>query len=425
MQALILAGGKGTRLGLRNMPKAMVKIGGIPILQHQVELLRRYGITDITICVEHLSEAIKEYFGTGKKFGVNIAYSEEKEPLGTAGAVKFAEKRIKGDFIVFYCDVMLGMDLAKLVRYHKKKGGEATLVLHKSDHPYDSDIVRTDSRGRVKKFMGKPKPGQKFRNLTNAAVYVMKMSVMKHIRPGYSDFGRDVFPRLVENGVAVHGYVTAEYAKDIGTRDRLEKVRGDYAAGKIIRKMAVFLDRDGVITEDANLLFKPSQVKLIKGAAEGIRMLNENGLLAIVVTNQPVVARGMCTEDDLFVIHKRLEKLLERKKARLDAIYYCPHHPDKGYPEENPAYKVICECRKPKPGMLLRAAKDFSLNLRECFMIGDKTTDIKAGSDAGCITILLKTGSGGTDGIIRIKPRHVCKNLPEAAKLIIKTHKPR
>jgi len=425
MQAVILAGGKGTRLGLDNIPKAMVKIGGIPILQHQIELLRRHEIKDIMLCVKYLSGTINEYFGNGKKFGVRITYSEEREFLGTAGAVRLAEKKIKGDFIVFYCDVMVEMDLEKLISYHKRKMGIATLVVHKSDHPYDSDIVDIDASGKIRKFW-RPDSGQKFRNLTNAAVYVMKKSVLKHINKGVKcDFGRDIFPKLVENGIPIYGYVTSEYLKDIGTHERLERVKKDYAAGKITKKPAVFLDRDGVINEDINLLFKPSQLKLIDGAAEGIRMLNENGILAIVVTNQPVVARNMCTESDLATIHEKLEKMLEKKGARLDAIYYCPHHPDKGYPEENPKYKIKCECRKPKPGMLIQASKDFAIDMKKCFMIGDKTTDIKAGRNAGCKTILVKTGSAGKDGKFNIKPDYICKSLPDAAKLIIKTHKQR
>lgn len=422
MQAVILAGGKGTRLGKNEIPKVMINIGRIPILQHQIELLRRYGITDVVLCVKHLSEKIKKHFGDGSETGVKITYSEEKEFLGTAGAVKFAEDVVKDDFILFYGDVMLNMDLAKLAEYHKNKRGLATLVVHESDHPHDSDIVDMDQNNKVKRFW-RPKPNEKFRNLTNAAVYVLNKSILKHVEEGKNlDFGKDIFPKLVEKKISIYGYVTSEYVKDMGTPERLEKVREDFEKGSIFRK-AVFLDRDGVINEEINFLYKPSQLNLIEGSAEGIKMLNENGFLVIVVTNQPVVARGMCKEEDLNLIHEKLRKILAEKGAKLDGIYYCPHHPDKGYPEENAKYKIVCECRKPKTGMIMQASKDFGLDPKKCVIVGDRKVDIRTGKNAGCKTILVKTGHGGKDDKYYEEPDYTCKNLLEAVKLIIKTYK--
>lgn len=422
MQALILAGGKGERLKDKEIPKVMIRIGELPVLHHQIALLRRCGITDVLLCVKHLSGKIREYFGDGKKFGVRITYSEEGEFLGTAGAVRFAEKKIKGDFILLYGDVMLNMNLSKLVEYHKEKGGLATLVVHESDHPHDSDIVEIDSENRARKFW-RPKPNEKFRNLTNAAVYVMKKSILKYVeRNKKSDFGKDVLPRLIESDVKIYGYVTNEYVKDMGTPERFERVRKDYENGKIFRN-AVFLDRDGVINDEINLLYKPSQLKLIEGSSEGIKMLNENGFLVIVVTNQPVVARNLCTEEDLSKIHERLEKLLAERGAKIDAIYYCPHHPDKGYPGENPKYKIDCGCRKPKPGMMIQASKDFGLDLKKCVVIGDRKTDIELGRNAGCKTILVKTGDGMNERNLNAGYDHTCENLLGAAKLIIKIYK--
>ncbi|MCD8182046.1 MAG: HAD family hydrolase [Bacteroides sp.] len=175
----------------------------------------------------------------------------------------------------------------------------------------------------------------------------------------------------------------------MGTPDRYEKVCQDVISGKVARlnkqypRAAVFLDRDGVINKEVKFLHKPEQLELIPGAAEAIRQINQKGYLAIVVTNQPVIARNMCSIEELNYIHALLETMLGKEHAYLDAIYYCPHHPDSGYPEERKEYKIICDCRKPQPGMILKAAKDWNIDLSQSYMIGDSENDVKAGENAG------------------------------------------
>lgn len=425
VQAVILAGGKGTRIGKKDSPKVMIKIGNKPVLQHQIELLSRHGIRDVIMCVKHMSGIIKEHFGDGSRFGVNISYSEEEDFLGTAGAVKFAEKMIRDDFVLLYGDVMVNLNISKLIEYHRKKKASATLVAHESDHPGDSDVVDMDAEHRVKRIW-RPSGNEDFRNLTNAALYVMKKEVLEHVERGRtSDFGKDLLPKLLEKGVPVYGYITEEYLKDMGTPERLAKVRSDYEKGRIFRP-AVFLDRDGVINEQIYPgIHKPSQIKLIEGSAEGVKLLNENGFSVVVITNQPVVARNLCTEDELVKIHERMKSLLAERGASIDGIYYCPHHPDSGYPEENPEYKVECGCRKPKPGLIFKAMKEFSLGPGKCVMVGDRITDVEAGKAAGCVTVLVKTGTGSQERNIKSEADHVCENLLDAAELIIKTYKPR
>jgi len=180
---------------------------------------------------------------------------------------------------------------------------------------------------------------------------------------------------------------------------------------------AIFLDRDGVINEEVDLLNKPEQLKLIKGSADAIKLLNKD-FYVIITTNQPQIARGLCSEKDIQKINEVLKKELEKYGARIDGIYYCPHHPEKGFPKENPEYKIDCECRKPKTGMLEKAAKDFDLDLKSCFIIGDRTVDIKTGENANCRTILVKTGYAGKDKKYEIGPDFIAENLLEAARLI-------
>lgn len=183
-------------------------------------------------------------------------------------------------------------------------------------------------------------------------------------------------------------------------------------------KRIIFLDRDGTINKEVDLLKEKGQLELLPGSAEGIRVLNENGFLVVIVTNQPQVARGLCTEEEVQAINAGLVRMLAEKGAKIDAVYYCPHHPDKGYPEENPAYKIECGCRKPKAGMLKEAAAKFGAELKDCFVVGDRTVDVQTAKNVGCKSILVRTGYAGKDGKHKVEPDYICENLLEAAKLI-------
>lgn len=180
-------------------------------------------------------------------------------------------------------------------------------------------------------------------------------------------------------------------------------------------KPAVFLDRDGVINEEVNLLHRCDQLRLTQNAAAGIRLLNEAGLPVIVVTNQPVVARGMCTEANINAIHAHLQDTLRAEGARLDAVYFCPHHENADLPE----YRKQCPDRKPGTGMFQRAAREHDIALEQSFLVGDRTVDIKAGKDAGCYSILVQSGYGGADGTYPVLPDAVCIDIGEAAIHIV------
>ena len=403
MTGIILAGGKGTRMGnlTQEMPKSMLRIGGQPLLEHQIFLLKKYNITNIIILVNFFKEQIIDYFGDGSQLGVQISYFEEPEPLGTVGGIKEIENSIKDDFIVFYGDVMINMDINRLIGYHKKKSSECTLVLHPNDHPFDSDLVETDNEGRVIRMYPKPHdPKQYYPNLVNAGVYLFSRAIFPYLEKGKkADFGRDVFPMIYET-IQMFGYNTSEYLKDMGTPERLQEVEKDYTSGKIqrsgynMKQKAVFLDRDGVINEEISFIHEPNALQLYPFTSEAVRRLNESEYKAIVVTNQSVIARNLCTFEELKLVHNKMETELGKSRAKLDAIYFCPHHPDKGYPEERKEYKIECLCRKPKPGMLFEAAVDFNLDLNQSFIIGDSERDILAGIHAGCTTVGVMTGYG-------------------------------
>jgi len=425
MQAVILAGGKGTRMGdiTHEIPKPMILVGGNPLLQYQIELLTKYGINDIIILVNYLKESIIEYFGDGSRFDVNIRYYEETRPLGTTGGIKEIESWLTGDSIVLYGDVMINMDLSRLVAYHQDKRSECTLVLHPNCHPYDSDLIETDLTGRITGCHPKPHdPGTWYHNLVNAGVYILSRKVLDFLEKGkQADFGRDIFPGIITQ-LAMYGYRTSEYLKDMGTPERLESVRSDLERGRISLssyenpQKAVFLDRDGVLNVEKSYICTPEDFEMYSFAPDAIRKLNKSGYLSIVITNQSVIARNLCTEKDVNTIHRKMETQLGRYKAWLDGIYYCPHHPDKGFPDENPAYKIDCDCRKPKTGMFMMAMRDFGIRMTDSYMIGDSERDIQAGINAGCITVGVRTGYG-----IRkttVFPDFMFENLSEAVDFI-------
>jgi len=392
MKVVIAAGGKGTRMKsiAEEIPKAMIPVNGKPVLEYQLELAKRYGFTDFLLLTGHLGDRIEAYFGNGARWGVHIDYYREQQPLGTAGAFAEIAGKLTADFWVFYGDTIMDFDMAKMAAFHRTHRADATLFLHPNDHPYDSDLVDMDAHHRITACYPKPHDGRPRRNLVNAALYILSPSMLRYIPAGAkSDFGKDVFPAMLASGATMAGYVSAEYIKDMGTPDRYEKVCHDVRSGKVSRlnsrypRPAFFLDRDGVINKEVDLLHAPAQMELLPGAAEAIQRINQSGYLAIVVTNQPVIARNLCTLGELQQIHNKMETLLGQAHAYLDAIYFCPHHPDKGYPEERTEYKIACACRKPQPGMLLQAAADWNIAIDRSYMIGDREADVQAGEAAG------------------------------------------
>jgi len=393
MKVVIIAGGKGTRISsiANEIPKAMIPVNNKPVLEYQVELAKRYGHTEIILVIGHLGEKIEDYFGDGSKWGLNIKYFKEVVPLGTAGAIAELSDELTKDFFVFYGDTVMDIALDQMLDFHKNNNSDSTLFLHPNDHPYDSDLVELAEDNKITHFYSKPHPeGLIYRNLVNAALYILSPKIISLIPKGVkSDFAKNIFTICLEKDLTLYGYVSPEYIKDMGTPDRYEKVSKDVTSGKVSRlnrkntRSAIFLDRDGVITREVDLLHKPEQLELIEGAAEAIQYINKKGYLAIIVTNQPVIARNLCSIEELNFIHKKLETLLGDRHAFIDSIYYCPHHPDSGYPEERKEYKIVCNCRKPEPGMIIRAAKEWNIDLHHSFMIGDRTSDIQAGEYAG------------------------------------------
>ncbi len=398
MKTVIMAGGKGTRIApvAGDLPKPMIPIGGKPVLEREIECLREQGFTDLILTVSHMADRIMDYFGDGSAFGVRMEYFIEEVPLGNAGALFRLRDRLTEDFLLLNADAVFDIDFRRFVDYHWEKGGLATLFTHPNSHPYDSGLLIADDHGAVQQWLTKEDPRPTwYRNRVNAGLHVISPAALdlagEDLAAGKIDLDRQILKPLCGNG-KMFCYDSPEYVKDMGTPDRYRAVCEDFAAGRVQAKnllhkqRAVFLDRDGTINKHVGFLRNIDDFELLPGAAEAIRKINASGYLAIVVTNQPVIARGEVTEDHLREIHNKMETLLGQEGAYVDAIYYCPHHPDKGFEGEIPELKIDCDCRKPKPGMILQAAKDFNIDLENSWMIGDGENDIRAGTAAGCHT---------------------------------------
>lgn len=395
MKTVLMAGGRGTRISsvASDIPKPMIKIAGKPILEREIECLREQGFTDLVITVGYLSDAIINYFGNGEKFGVSIEYFVETQPLGNAGALFKIKDKLTEDFILLNADVMFDVDFKRFVAYHRVRGGLATLFTHPNGHPYDSGLIVTDQNNSVTEWLSKEDDRPLYyANRVNAGLHVLSPEVLNvKIDTPKIDLDRQLLKPLAGTG-KMFAYDSPEYVKDMGTPDRYESVCRDMENGLVGRRnlknkqKAVFLDRDGTINEFVGFLRNVDDFRLLDGVGEAVRKINDSEYLAIVITNQPVIARGEVTVQYLREIHNKMETLLGAEGAYINAFYYCPHHPDSGFEGEVKELKINCDCRKPKPGLILRAAIDFNIDLSESWMIGDSDTDVLCGKNAGCKT---------------------------------------
>jgi histidinol-phosphate phosphatase family protein len=390
---VLVAGGKATRMGAlaAATPKPMLPFGGRPLLAHHVDLLERAGVGRVTILAGHAAEGIASRMGELARPGVRLELAVETRPRGSGGCLRGIPGPGGETLLVLFGDVLLDMDLAELLRFHRRHGGLATAVVHPNDHPQDSDLAELDPEGRILALHRKPHPPDlEARNLVTAGVFVVEPELVAQIptdRP--CDLVHDMLVPAVEGGVPVFGYRSTEYLKDIGTPERFRAVTVDWEGGRVAarhrsrRRPAAFLDRDGTLNRHVGLLTRPEEIELLPRAAEAVRRLNLAGVLTVVITNQPVIARGLCDERTLSRIHARLEMALGAEGAYLDALYHCPHHPDGGYPGEIPHLKRACSCRKPEIGMVEAAVRDLPVDLGRSALFGDTWRDVEAARRAG------------------------------------------
>ena len=413
MKVVIMAGGRGSRIAelFPNIPKPLIPVDGMPILEREIRSLAAQGFRDIILTVGYLAEKIIDYFGDGSRLGVKIDYFVEKTPLGNAGALFHLKDKIGNEpFFLLNADAAFDVDFNRMLAFHQQHGGLVTLFTHPNSHPYDSGLIIADGDGKVEKWLSKEdERPQCYNNRVNAGLHVIDPKVLElglgnlEIDPatgcpmGKVDLDRQILKPLCGTG-KMFCYDSPEYVKDMGTPERFHQVEADYKNGVVQAKnlhnkqKAIFMDRDGTINKYVGFLRNIDEFELIEGVSEAIKSINQSGYLAIVVTNQPVIARGEVLWEELHEIHKKMETLLGKDGAYIDGMYICPHHPDKGFEGERPEYKFDCDCRKPKPGLLLQAAADFNIDFSQSYMIGDSERDVEAGKAAGCKdSILVET----------------------------------
>jgi len=369
-QAVILAGGRGTRMRpiTNDRPKPMVPILGRPFLQYQIEELRAQGFERVLILLGYLPEVVQNYFGDGSRWGVRIEYSVTEPDQLTSSRVATARHMIDPCFLLLYCDNYWPMRFSRLWARFREAGKPALITCYSNKDAYTRGSVRLDEDGHVRVFDRlRTAPGLREVEISYAILTDLALALLPE--------QDTLLEEALYTPLARQGRLTA-YTSDhryysVGSLNRLP------ATEKFLRRdLTVILDRDGVLNRKparAQYVRNWSEWKWCPGALEALRLLRQAGYRVILASNQPGIGRGFMSEADLSAIHDRMTKEIEQAGGRVDAIYYCSHHWDAG-----------CECRKPKPGLLYQAQRDFDLDLTRTPFIGDDERDAATADAADC-----------------------------------------
>jgi len=374
MKALVLCGGLGTRLRtvLPNIPKPMAPIIGKPFLDYILIWLKKRGIEDVILLAGYKAEQIETHVKDGRQYGLNVEYSIEPEPLGTAGAIKYALKNchIGDEFLLINGDTYFDVELDSLISFHRSKNALTTITLRLVDEVSRYGIVSVNDEYRITQF--KEKANSSGEGLINGGIYVLNSAILDFIPENRSiSLETEIFPQIVKDE-KIFGYPEGGHFIDIGIPKDYElsqKLLPEWE--KEEKKSAIFLDRDGVIIEDTGYVHTKDQIKFMPGALDVIKQINKSGRFCVVVSNQAGIARGYYTEDEAMEFERTIEEEMKKYGACIDRFYYCPYHPD-GVIEK---YRKDSIFRKPEPGMILKAANDLNISISKSVMVGDKESD--------------------------------------------------
>jgi histidinol-phosphate phosphatase family protein len=429
-QAVVVCGGQGTRLAsiLGDLPKALVPVADRALLHYLLTDLAAAGVSEVLLLAGPGGESLREAAGVLAPAGLAVHTEIEPYPRGTAGALHPVAHRLRERFLYVLGDVFTALDWSRLAAAGEANGGLGTLLVHRSSHPEDSDLLALDDGDRLAGWVGRGPGGRSTAAvptaaLTNAGVAVLHRRLLDYVPPDRAtDFFGEVIPRRVDARAALYGYRSAEYVKDLGTPERLREVDGDVRAGRVKnRAEAVLLDRDGVLTAEVGPVTHPDQLRLLPGAAEAVGRLNRASIRTAVVTNQAVVARGLCSALAVDAIHERLAVLLAEAGAHLDGVYVCPHHPETHHGEGDPALRGPCRCRKPSVGLVESALAELSVPAWRAVVVGDATVDLQLAANAGLPAIALDSGLACGDAQHPARPVWRFADLAAAARWLCGT----
>ncbi len=390
-QAVILCGGAGSRLTQKGIftPKCLLEIGGKTILERQIEVLENSGVEEILLLLGNGSDAIIESVKRWKKnYKLRIETNVESFPLGTAGALFNAFDLLEEKFIFIYGDLLLNTDFTETIAEFEARSPSVGVLYRSSDHMFDSDLLRIDEKNNVTKFelknVSRVKPK---RNRANVGIYLLKKDLLKNsLRPKkILDFDREFLPMALENGEFILAIKFRGYVRDIGTVERLDHSRNEFGIylEKKGKQSTVLLDRDGVINRQSGYVRSVNDFELLPGAIDALKVIFDKGYRILVITNQPVVARGESTWEDIEACHAIIDNELAKIGAFITDYYVCLHHPDMGFLGEREELKINCLCRKPQIGNFTQAIKDYPFAKSDAVYVGDSPVDLFAAKNFG------------------------------------------
>lgn len=404
-QAIILAGGAGTRMSsVSSSAKSLMDLHGRSILEWQVKFFVEHGVFKFLLLLGHLADEVRLAAGSiARAHGVQIDTLAEDEPLGTGGAILNAMPRISDTFFVAHGDLVLNTDLGGLQRVIQTEVCDLALLYHPSNHPEDSDLVVVEEHSFVTSVATKPHEKFLGRCLGNAGLYAFRKTAFLKLpsdlvtKKEKLDLDRQLIPRLLDNGARVAAVRNIGFVKDVGTPERFMYVEThwDSISVKPKERPAIFIDRDGTLNKLRGFITQKEQIELVEDAGAVVREFKRLGFWVLVITNQPVIARGEVSPFQLDEIHGKLERDLLEKETIVDDFFYCPHHPDAGFNGEVKSLKISCECRKPEIGLVTQAQSIYPIDMSNSWMIGDSWRDVQLAKSAGIRSILL----GGDENV--------------------------
>lgn len=369
-QAVILAGGRGTRLRpfSDTAPKAMYPFEDRPFLEYLIRQVRDFGITDVLLLLGYLPEKIMDYFGDGSAFGLHIQYQVTPVEWDTGSRLKAARSLLAEHLLLLYCDNYCPVQWDKMTERYEKSGLPLQITVYENKDGYTKDNLAVSPEGIVTCYDKRRETA----GLSGVDIgyILMRGDLVDRLPEGHVSFEGSLYPTLVTQG-KMGAYVTPHRYYSVGGWPRIALTKAFFQPKKV-----VFLDRDGTLNRrppQAEYVTAPEDFIWLEGAREAVRLLKEKGYAVYLVTNQPGIARGRLSPEALDAIHAKMRRELRETGGDLDDIFICPH----GWDEN-------CDCRKPKPGMLYQAQKKYSLDLTRCVLIGDDQRDIEAGEAAGC-----------------------------------------